>query len=61
MECLPAIEDTSLNPPENLEVPFVEIGSRLVDGLKLDADGIFPHSSYLNNVKADLKKVLKQK
>ena len=52
IECSPKVNTTSL-------VPLIEISKRLVEGLQVDV--IFPHSTYLNNVKAELKKVLKQR
>ena len=45
------------SPPSSL--PLDAISQRLVRGLQVDV--IFPHSSYLDNVKAELKKVLKQR
>lgn len=45
---------TPCTPP-----PLEEISQRLVQGLQVEV--IFPHSSYLDNVKAELKKVLKQR
>lgn len=41
------------------QVPLVEISQRLIEGLQVDV--IFPHSCYLDNIKAELKKVLKQR
>lgn len=40
-------------------VPLEEISQRLVEGLQVDV--IFPRSNYLENIKAELKKVLKQR
>ena len=56
MEASPAAPEVSA---PSLSLPLVEISQRLVEGLQMDV--IFPHSSYLENVKAELKKVLKQR
>ena len=40
-------------------VPLKEISLRLVDGLQTNV--IFPDSNYLENVKAELKKLMKQR
>lgn len=59
MDCSPAVKDSASQNPSDPAVPLVEIGCRLVEGLQVDV--IFPHSSYLDNTKAELKKVLKQR
>ena len=48
--------DTS---PKTAHVPLREISLRLVEGLQTSV--IFPESSYLDNVKAELKKLMKQR
>ena len=48
--------DTS---PKTVHVPLREISLRLVEGLQTSV--IFPESSYLDNVKAELKKLMKQR
>ena len=45
--------------PRTVGVPLREISLRLVEGLQTPV--IFPESSYLNNVKAEFKKLMKQR
>ena len=45
--------------PKNGSVPLREISLRLVEGLQTSA--IFPESNYLDNIKAELKKLMKQR
>ena len=45
--------------PVSASVPLKEISLRLVDGLQTNV--IFPDSNYLENVKAELKKLMKQR
>ena len=52
---LSSVPTTPPTPPTPLE----EISQRLMEGLQVDI--IFPDSSYLEDTKAELKKVLKQK
>ena len=45
--------------PRTAGVPLREISRRLVEGLQTKV--IFPESDYLGNVKAELKKLMKQR
>ena len=45
--------------PKNPGVPLREISLRLVEGLQTSV--IFPECNYLDNVKAELKKLMKQR
>ena len=55
MDVSPAVDSTSSG---GVSVPVAEIGQRIVEGLQVDA--IFPNSTYLQDVKAELRKVFKQ-
>ena len=45
--------------PKHGSIPLREISLRLVEGLQTSV--IFPESNYLDNVKAELKKLMKQR
>ena len=45
--------------PRGAGVPLREISLRLVEGLQTGV--IFPEANYLDNVKAELKKLMKQR
>ena len=65
MDCSPAkatppiASCPSNDHPNDPPVPLVEISCRLVEGLQVET--IFPQSAYLDNIKAELTKVLKQR